>query len=132
MSGADTPGGPDWWLASDGKWYPPQTRGGGPLGGPGPLGGDLPEGSFFSRLFDLSMRTFITPSIVRVLFVLGVIVATLSSLFALVAFALAGDGGIIVGLIVAPLLWILMVIWFRVAIELIVVFFRIEENTRKK
>lgn len=130
MSGMDTPGGPDWWLASDGKWYPPQGAAT-PPGSPGG-GAPLPEGSFFSRLFDMSMRTFITPSIVKVLFILGVIFASIYALMMVVAFASAGDGGIIFGLILAPLFWIFMVIWIRVWIELIVVFFRIEENTRNK
>src|SRR4051794_33720231 len=25
---SDVPHGPDWWLASDGKWYPPESRAG--------------------------------------------------------------------------------------------------------
>jgi hypothetical protein len=36
---SDTPAGPDWWLASDGKWYPPTSRPGVPqptVVGPGP------------------------------------------------------------------------------------------------
>jgi len=37
---SDTPAGPDWWLASDGKWYPPSSRAAvapqTPVFGPGP------------------------------------------------------------------------------------------------
>ena len=128
MSGEDQPGGPDWWLASDGKWYPPQQQATAPL--PGAYG--PPPGGFFSRLFDLSMTTFITPSIVKVLFVLGIVGVSIYAVFILVAFAAAGDGGIIFGLIFAPLFWIIGVIGVRVYIELAVVFFRIEENTRKR
>ncbi len=130
MSGMDTPGGPDWWLASDGKWYPPQNQG----QGPPPPGGapQIDGGSFFSRLFDLSLRTFITPSIVKVLFILGIVFASIYAVIILVASASAGDGGIFLGIIVAPLAWLMMVVMVRVYIELAVVFFRIEENTRKE
>lgn len=29
--GADVKGGPDWWLASDGRWYPPESKPGPPV-----------------------------------------------------------------------------------------------------
>jgi len=32
---SDTSQGPGWWLASDGKWYPPELWTGPPLSGPG-------------------------------------------------------------------------------------------------
>jgi uncharacterized membrane protein len=39
---SDTPQGPDWWQASDGKWYPPeQTPGGGAAAGGGALSIDV-------------------------------------------------------------------------------------------
>lgn len=33
---SDTSQGPGWWLASDGKWYPPELWTGPPVAGPGP------------------------------------------------------------------------------------------------
>ncbi|MGH9245590.1 MAG: hypothetical protein ACRD29_14990 [Acidimicrobiales bacterium] len=36
---SDYPVGPDWWQASDGRWYPPQTRPQQPLQPPAPQGG---------------------------------------------------------------------------------------------
>lgn len=36
---SDTSGGPGWWMASDGKWYPPQAQSGVPAPTPGGPGG---------------------------------------------------------------------------------------------
>jgi uncharacterized membrane protein len=49
---SDTPQGPGWWQASDGKWYPPeQAPGGTPTPGPGSVaggGGSVDVGAAFS------------------------------------------------------------------------------------
>jgi hypothetical protein len=46
---SDTPQGPGWWQASDGKWYPPeQAPGGGAAPGGGGAGGDTSFGTVFS------------------------------------------------------------------------------------
>jgi len=148
MSGADTPQGPGWWQASDGKWYPPQQASGStpepppvPPSGPptGPAGGSVGTapsgdggggGGFFSRLFDVSMKSFITPSIIKVLFVIGIIVISLVALGILAA-GFQGDGaGWLV--VFAPFYWLLGILYLRVILEVIVVLFRIEENTRDK
>ena len=127
MSGSEQSGGPGWWKASDGKWYPPEQR---PMpetvatpdaassGGPG----------FFARLFDVSMKSFITPSIIKLLFVLGIIVISLSAIALLAAGA--QDNG--VWIVIAPIYWLIGVIYLRVILEVITVFFRIEENTRPR
>jgi hypothetical protein len=147
MSGADSSQGPGWWQASDGKWYPPeQTPAASPpvptpptaptAPGPAPTApGPAPAGSssaneagFFARLFDVSMKTFITPSIIKVLFILGLIAVSIFSLIILVAGAQA-DGGVVL-ILLAPLYWFIGVLYLRVILEVIVVLFRIEENTR--
>ena len=146
MSGADSSQGPGWWQASDGKWYPPEQTPAasapgacpahytGGAGGPAPTGpdasadADTGEAGFFARLFDVSMKTFITPSIIKVLFILGLIVVSIFSLILLVAGAQA-DGGFVL-ILLAPLYWFIGVLYLRVILEVIVVLFRIEENTR--
>jgi len=72
-----------------------------------------------------------TPSILRVLFWLGVVIAAIYSLVILFAGISAGGGGAVLGLIGAPLLFFIMVIITRVYIELAAVLFKIEENTRR-
>lgn len=156
MSGADSSQGPGWWQASDGKWYPPEQRpGGSPTPTPSPSPGPSPspystpgpspipsaqplgatgsgeQKSFFARLFDTSFTSFITPSIIKVLFILGIILISVASLFLLIAGAAsAGDGGIVL-VILAPIYWLFGVVYTRVLLEVIIVFFRIEANTRK-
>jgi len=140
MSGADSSQGPGWWQASDGKWYPPEQTPAAPPPVPAPPAtpaapGPAPTGSsstdetgFFARLFDVSMKTFITPSIIKVLFILGLIAVSIFSLILLVAGAQA-DGGFVL-ILLAPLYWFIGVLYLRVILEVIVVLFRIEENTR--
>jgi hypothetical protein len=151
MSGADTSQGPGWWQASDGKWYPPEQIPASPPtpvptppptptsvpaapmvpaatpaapGGSGQAGGP----GFFARLFDVSMKTFITPSIIKVLFVLGLVMISIFTLILVIAGTQA-DGGTVF-ILLAPLYWFFGVLYLRVILEVIVVLFRIEENTR--
>jgi len=79
-------------------------------------------------LFDVSMKTFITPSIIKVLFVLGLIAISIFSLILLIAGTQADGGAVLI--LLAPLYWFLGVLYLRVILEVIVVLFRIEENTR--
>lgn len=129
MAGADTPQGDGWWVASDGKWYPPDKAPGqaSPAGPP-----SSGERGFFARLFDTTFKTFVTPSIVRVLFVLAVILISLFSLLLLGSGLANRDDGGLVLVVLAPLYWILSIIWVRVLIEVVMVLFRIEANTRRQ
>ncbi len=145
MSGADTPQGPGWWQASDGKWYPPDQVSGqqppvppaptAPLTSPAPApspgaGASDPnaQAGFFTRLFDVSMKSFITPSIIKVLFIVGIIAISLFSLLILIAGAQSDGGQVLI--LLAPVYWFFGVLYLRVILEVIVVLFRIEENTR--
>jgi Domain of unknown function (DUF4282) len=146
---SDSSQGPGWWQASDGKWYPPEQQSGalppppspgsGPLPGPGPLPGGQPgsspsptDGPFLNRLFDLSFGQFITPSIIKLLFILAIALVSLTALFFLIGgLAQIDDGGIFF-VILAPICWLFGVIYARVLLELVIVFFRIERNTRPK
>jgi len=101
-----------------------------PSPGSGPVGNAGAQAGFFSRLFDVSMKTFITPSIIKVLFIIGLIVISLGSLILFIAGTQA-DGGIVLVLL-APLYWFVGVLYLRVVLEVIIVLFRIEENTRNK
>jgi len=85
---------------------------------------------FLASLFDASFSQFIATRLIKVLFILGIIVSVVYA----VAFIASGFGkslafGVVL-LILSPLLFLLMVIAARVYLELILVMFRIEENTR--
>ncbi len=144
MQGADAAQGPGWWQASDGKWYPPEAQPGTAAmtppvtpstmpagGGAGPsFSAGVEGGSFFKRLFDISMTSFVTPSIIKLLFVLAIIGVTIgSSIMLITGLATFGDGGVLLVLL-APILWLLGIIYWRVLLELVIVLFRIERNTR--
>lgn len=106
-----------------------------PPGGPSPgwvPGGPPTSRGFLSRLFDTSFTEFITPGVVRVLYVLAMVLAGLYAVFFLVAglAALAdGNGGGLVLIVVSPVAFLLMVIYARVALEVVLALFRIAENT---
>ena len=85
-----------------------------------------------AAIFDFSFRRFITLSVIKVLFILGILLIALEWVaLMIVAFttagALAGIGALLIGTIGA----FIAVIFLRVWLELIVVIFRIGENTSK-
>ncbi len=90
--------------------------------------------SFFVSLFDVSMREMVTPKIIRVLFVIGLIAigigmlgAIFSSFFAIRA---TGVGMVILTLIAAPLGALVAVIFLRVYLELIILLFNIYDQLK--
>lgn len=105
--------------------YVPPSYGGGGYVPPS----QSPRG-FFGKLFDFSFETFITPSIIKVLFILILVVIGLGALGMVIAAftqsALAGLATLIIGVPIGGFLYILFA---RVWLEIIVVLFRIEENT---
>ncbi|MEN6479191.1 MAG: DUF4282 domain-containing protein [Anaerolineales bacterium] len=86
---------------------------------------------FFQALFDTSFSELITPKIIRVLYMIGIVIAGIVAL----AFIISGFGrGIglgILSLILSPILFVLYVIMFRVGLETLIVVFQIAENTRR-
>ena len=107
----------------------PASSGG--SGGPGiqaPFTSDQAKG-FLSRLFDLSFQSFITTSIIKVLYVLFIIFAGLGALsFIGIGFASNAAVGVVM-LILSPLVFLLYVILARVYLEIVIVLFRINEQT---
>jgi Domain of unknown function (DUF4282) len=108
---------------------------------------------FFGSLFDLSFSSFITIRLVKVLYVLTLILLALAYVAIAIALFAGGDqdatsigvdgtietsdddsGNVVLGvlwlLIFGPLLMLFYVLFYRVIFELIVVVFRIFENTR--
>ena len=84
---------------------------------------------FFSSLFDYSFSSFITPKIVRVLYVLLTIAVSLWTLtFLVLAFRASAGLGIVFLLIGGPIFFVIAMIYVRVALELAIVFFRIHAD----
>ena len=101
---------------------------------PPPAGAEpapAPAKGFVARIFDLSFTEFVTPSLIKVIFLIGIVGAGLMSILVFAAFANQGGGSVVVGIIVAPLIFFVYVLFARVLSELYLILFRIEENTRK-
>lgn len=92
----------------------------------------MPRG-LLSRLFDLSFTEFVTPSLIKIIFVLGIVMAGLTSLLMLISFAATGEAIVIlIGLIFAVVIFFFSVLYARVVAEVFLILFRIEENTRNR
>lgn len=86
---------------------------------------------FWSRFFDLSFEHFITPSIIKVLFIIAMVVIGLGVLaWIIVGFVAFGALGIftLIGALIGGFLYLLMA---RVFLEMVVVFFRIRDDTEE-
>ena len=87
-----------------------------------------PKG-FFSSLFDFSFQSFITSKIIRILFILSIIGAGLCYLMMIiVGFQASAAIGVLNLLIIGPIVFLLIVIYARVILEIIMVVCSIAEN----
>lgn len=114
--------------------------------GTGRQGGD-PGGQrkgFFRSLFDLSFTSFVTGRVVSFVYVLSLVLVTLYvfgtvGYLCILAYAFVGSLaeseavgaviGVVLFLILAPLLLFVSVVYVRVLLEIVIVLFRIAENT---
>jgi Domain of unknown function (DUF4282) len=86
---------------------------------------------FFASLFDTRFMTFLTPKVIRVLYILSMIGATLGALgIAVVFFEINAGLGVIALVIIAPLYWLFAVLVSRIYLELIQIIFTIAEDLR--
>jgi hypothetical protein len=118
-----------------GGYQPPSGGGYQPPGGsyPPPSSGQGPEinsaGGFFNALFDFSFQRLVTTRLIKILYILAFVIVTLYALGILAALAQAGGGGLVFGLIVAPIFWLIGICYVRVFLEVLIVLFRINDNT---
>jgi Domain of unknown function (DUF4282) len=86
---------------------------------------------FFAALFDYSFSSFVTPRLIKILYVLATILISLWTLFLVLAGFKGSSGlGVVMLVIVAPLFFVISMIWARVVLELVIVFFRINTNVQ--
>jgi len=94
---------------------------------------------FIESLMDFSFTSFVTSKIIKLLYGLSIVSAGVLGLILIIAgFGMSALAGIVMLLIVAPLVFIISVIYSRVLLEIVIVIFRISEhsteiaaNTRK-
>lgn len=88
-----------------------------------------PSDSVIGGLMDLSFRRFITPSIAKVIYLIGLLLILLGALALFVSAAAQGVGWALAALVLVPLYAAFLVVVLRLLLETSVVFFRIYENT---
>lgn len=87
--------------------------------------------SFLASLFDFSFNSFVTPKVVKVIYVLVMILTGLGTIgFAVTAFRLSTVFGIISLFILCPLFFLVEVALWRIVLELFIVIFRIADDLR--
>jgi len=84
---------------------------------------------FFAGLFDFGFTSFITLKFIRVIYAILVGVLLLLALLAFIATISQGGIGIAFAIVVVPIATLLYLIFARISMEMIALFFRIGENT---
>jgi len=88
--------------------------------------------SFFSSLFDFSFQSFITPTIIKILFVIGIILAAIFTIIGIVFAFIAGIApGVLMLIIISPIVFILYVLAVRIYLEILIILFRIQNDIAK-
>lgn len=87
---------------------------------------------FLATLFDFSFSSYVTPKLIRAIYVFVVVVSALAALvFVLGAFATNVFLGLVTLVILAPLLFLFYVVVYRVFLEVVMAVFTIAENTTR-
>ncbi len=83
-------------------------------------------------IFDFSFSEFVTTRIIKILFLLSILLAAFAALSIIVGgFASGTATGFLGALVMAPVVFILSVLFSRIWLELVIVAFRIAENTSR-
>ena len=85
----------------------------------------------FSAIFDFSFTEFISIDLIRVLYVFAFIVAGLAMVGTILAGFSNGFGWGLGSIIIAPVVFFIIIFVARIGLEMLVVLFRIAENTRE-
>ena len=88
--------------------------------------------NFIASIFDFSFSSFITTKIIKFLYGASMIISAIISLFLIsTGFGSSAVMGIITLLIIAPIVFILIIVIARVYLEIMIVLFTISENITK-
>jgi hypothetical protein len=90
----------------------------------------LPDSKgFVASLFDFGFTSFVTPKVVKVLYPLIMILAALGALvWVVIAFKVNAVFGIFALFILTPLYFLIVTAFYRIALELFIVIFRIADD----
>jgi len=88
----------------------------------------MQDKGFLGTLFDFSFTEFVTTKVIKVLLGLALVVNFILTISLIVgAFRVGWLGGILV-LILSPIIYLILMLFSRIYLELIIVIFRIAEN----
>ena len=94
----------------------------------------MQDKGFFGALFDLSFSEFITTKLIKILYIILLVIIAIGLVVGIVGglVSMFSRGGFLTGLltiIMTPIVAVLYVILARMWLELVIVVFRIAENT---
>lgn len=85
--------------------------------------------SIINMLFDLSFTDFVTTRVIKLLFIIGIVFAAVGTLFLIIGGFGNSTGTGVACLVLSPLVFLVYVLLARIWCEMIIVVFRIAENT---
>jgi len=93
---------------------------------------EVKEGAktFFGSLFDFSFSAFITTKLISFLFGAGIILGAVFGIITIIGAFTQGFTAGLISLLVTPIAYFLGIIVLRIWLELVIILFKIEENTR--
>jgi hypothetical protein len=90
----------------------------------------MKEKGFFKSLFDISFDAFITTKIIKFVYVLLMVIIGIMAIWGIVfAFIASTWLGVLTLFILAPIGFLIYIIIVRIWLELVIVIFKIAENT---
>lgn len=87
-----------------------------------------PQTGLVRRLFDFSFTSFITPKIIKALYAMSMLIAGVVAIFVIGAGFNVNTIVGLLALVLSPIAFLLVLAYSRLSLELVVVFFRIEEH----
>ncbi len=90
----------------------------------------MEEKGLIGRLFDFSFTEFVTAKVIPVLFGITIVLQAIAVLTMIGGAFKSGFGRGLLTLILSPVIYLLMVLMARIWCELVIVAFKIAENTR--
>ena len=85
---------------------------------------------FFRSLFDFSFTALITTKVIKFVYIIATVAITLIALVVFVASVTRGGLGILFGVIVVPIVWLLYLTLVRISLEFTIVIFQIGADVR--
>jgi ABC-type multidrug transport system permease subunit len=90
-----------------------------------------PEEGTLGDIFDFTFTKYVTPSVIKILYVLLIVFAALAYLFIVIA-GFSSSFGAGIGALILGGIWVLLsILFYRVGLEIVMALFAIKQNTDK-